>query len=523
MSPDRTRASLELLLNISRELAASLDLNTVLNRVLLLSARNVGAERGSLVALDEYLRPVEAAIIVEERFVPHTLQQLQGIVSHGLAGWVLRNQKAALVLNSREDDRWLRRPDDEAEGSGPKAAICVPLLAQDEIVGVMTMVHPEPGTFNEDHLALLQAIGDLAGIAIRNAQLYHSLQTVNQLYRELFEDSIDPLIITDWNGRILQANRRAAEDMGTPAHELVGANISTLHTVAWDVVGPQYGALRGGVMVSYESILHRVRRRDCPVQVHVRAINYSGEDSLQWIIRDITERKQLDSLREDLAAMIYHDLRSPLSNIVSSLDILTSLTPVQGDASAAAVMQIAVRSTERMQRLINSLLDINKLESGQPIASRQAVDSKELVHAAVEAVLPFVDGKQIKLKVSLPAELPAIHADEDMVRRVLINLMENAIKFTPQEGGLQVGAAAEPDKVRFWVQDTGPGIPPEARQLIFEKFTRLQVERSPKGLGLGLAFCRLAVQAHGGRIWVEGEPEQGSCFNFTIPIAPPQP
>ncbi len=520
MYPDRTRASLELLLSISRELAASLDLNTVLNRVLLLSARNVGAERGSLVALDEHLQPVEAAIIVEERFVPHTLEQLQGIVSHGLAGWVLRQQQAALVINSREDERWLRRPDDEAEGSGPKAAICVPLLAQDEIVGVMTMVHPEPGTFTEEHLALLQAIGDLAGITIRNAQLYQSLQTVNQLYRELFEDSIDPLIITDWNGRILQANRRAADDIGAAAGELVGANISTLHHVIWKAVGPQYSTLRSGEMVTYESTLHRMGRRDCPVQVHVRSINYSGDDSLQWIVRDITERKQLDSLREDLAAMIYHDLRSPLSNIVSSLDILTSLTPVQGDASAAAVMQIAVRSTERMQRLINSLLDINKLESGQSIANHQAVRPDDLIHEAVDAVLPFLEGRQIKLKVVLPPGLPPIFADLDMVRRVLINLMENAIKFTPQEGGVQVGAAAETGFVRFWVKDTGSGIPPEARQVIFEKFTRLQVERSPKGLGLGLAFCRLAVQAHGGRIWVDSEPGQGSCFNFTIPNAP---
>jgi len=519
MSPDRTRASLELLLNISRELAASLDLNTVLNRVLLLSARNVGAERGSLVALDEYLRPVEAAIIVEERFVPHTLQQLQGIVSHGLAGWVLRNQKAALVLNSREDDRWLRRPDDEAEGSGPKAAICVPLLAQDEIVGVMTMVHPEPGTFNEDHLALLQAIGDLAGIAIRNAQLYHSLQTVNQLYRELFEDSIDPLIITDWNGRILQANRRAAEDMGTPAHELVGANISTLHNVAWDVVGPQYEVLRGGIMVTYESSLHRVRRRDCPVQVHVRAINYSGEDSLQWIIRDITERKQLDSLREDLAAMIYHDLRSPLANIISSLDILDTMLPEDQADSVRPIFQITTRSADRLQRLISSLLDINRLEAGQPITNQREVDPRELINESLDAVRMLAESKGQTLQVELPASLPIIHADEDMLRRVLINLLENAVKFTPLKGTITVGGGAEADMIKFWVKDSGAGVPAEALELIFDKFTRLQAERYPKGLGLGLAFCRLAVQAHGGKIWAESQPGEGSRFVFTIPIA----
>jgi signal transduction histidine kinase len=108
--------------------------------------------------------------------------------------------------------------------------------------------------------------------------------------------------------------------------------------------------------------------------------------------------------------------------------------------------------------------------------------------------------------------------DGDMIRRVLINLTENAIKFTSPEGKIDIGAKQEGSFVRIWVDDEGPGIPPEERERIFDKFTRLRAKDGPRGLGLGLAYCRLAVIGHGGRIWVEGEPGSGSSFNFTLPI-----
>jgi signal transduction histidine kinase len=120
--------------------------------------------------------------------------------------------------------------------------------------------------------------------------------------------------------------------------------------------------------------------------------------------------------------------------------------------------------------------------------------------------------------------LPAIWVDQDMIRRVLINLLENATKFTPAEGKITIGAKNEGEWVRLWIQDTGPGIPADAQGAIFNKFIRVPAERRqstdqmPKGLGLGLAFCKLAIQAHGGRIGVESELDAGSCFYFTVPV-----
>lgn len=523
MSIDRTRSSLELLLNISRELASSLDLHTVLERVLVLSTRHVGAERASLIVLGDDGKAADAAIITDGRLHPHTVDQMEGLVTTGLAGWALRHRQTIHVPDTSRDERWERREDDRAERTGAKSAICVPLKAQEDIVGVLTLVHPQPGFFTREHVELVQAIADIAGIAVRNAQLYQSNQEARQRYHELFEDSIDPIVLTGWNGVIQEANRQMGRFTETPVEELIGHNIADLHEVQWDRVGPGFRNLRGGQTVTYESQVHLGTLPARPVQVNVRLVAAGENSALQWLLRDISERKELDSLREDLAAMIYHDLRSPLANIQSSLDILDSMLPPAERDELEPIFQIALRSADRMHRLISSLLDINRLEAGQPISNKKPVDPKALLEEAAEAVRAAVQGKRQQLTLEVPEALPTVLADGDMLRRVLINLLENASKFTPPQGSLTAGARAENGRLVMWVDDTGPGIPEEAREVVFQKFSRLQATGSPKGMGLGLAFCRLAVEAHGGRIWVEDRPVAGSRFIFYLPAGAGEP
>jgi signal transduction histidine kinase len=172
-----------------------------------------------------------------------------------------------------------------------------------------------------------------------------------------------------------------------------------------------------------------------------------------------------------------------------------------------------------MQRLINSLLDTHRLESGQSLTNQKPTSLNELVHDALDAVTPITESKKQTLSNVVPDGIPLVWVDSDMVKRVITNLLENGTKFTPLQGNLTIGAEQDGRWVTVWIQDSGPGIPPESRQMIFEKFTRLQAEKFPKGLGLGLAFCKLAVLAHGGRIWVESKPGEGSRFIFTIPVA----
>jgi two-component system clock-associated histidine kinase SasA len=141
-----------------------------------------------------------------------------------------------------------------------------------------------------------------------------------------------------------------------------------------------------------------------------------------------------------------------------------------------------------------------------------------LIRDAVEAVSPIAQNKNLDLNVHVREDLPRVLVDADMIRRVLINLVENAIKFTPPEGKIDVFGSQTGAYIQFCIQDTGPGIPEAEQVHIFDKFTRLQEKEGPRGLGLGLAFCRLAVIGHGGQIWVESEPGTGASFNFTLPV-----
>jgi GAF domain-containing protein len=151
------RASLELLYHVSRELAAALDLRTVLRRVLFLCMQSVHATNGSIMVLDEGGRPVESAIVIGGTLRDQVTDQFKAVYEHGLAGWVARNREAALVPSTAEDERWLRRPDDSVERTGVKSAISAPLMARDHLVGVITLVHPAPYYFQEEHLVLLKA------------------------------------------------------------------------------------------------------------------------------------------------------------------------------------------------------------------------------------------------------------------------------------------------------------------------------------------------------------------------------
>jgi signal transduction histidine kinase len=216
--------------------------------------------------------------------------------------------------------------------------------------------------------------------------------------------------------------------------------------------------------------------------------------------------------------MIYHDLRSPLANVVSTLDIISTMFAGKGNETIQSVTKIARRSTDRIQRLISSLLDINRLESGQTIVSQQAVTPAALVADALDAVSLMIESRHQVLTSHLPEDLPSVWVDVDMIRRVLINLLENASKFTPPEGTLELGGKLDGDWVQMWVQDNGPGIPPLEQEHIFEKYSRLKGNENVSGLGVGLAFCRLAVIGHGGRIWVESMPGQGSKFTLTLPV-----
>jgi signal transduction histidine kinase len=238
-----------------------------------------------------------------------------------------------------------------------------------------------------------------------------------------------------------------------------------------------------------------------------------------------TEKAQLEELlrlREELADMIVHDLRNPLNVISNGLQLLEDAAVEADDREYVdIVMDTMRRASRRVERLVDTLLDIASLEEGSLELDCRALDLASLVAELIVEERHLAEAKSVTLETDLPPDLPRVWADRDVLLRVLINLLDNALKFTASDGRVWVEAHADGEAVRVDVVDTGPGIPEGERERIFEKFTQVRRQAGTRrGSGLGLTFCRMAVEAHGGRIWVEDGPGgTGSRFAFTVPRA----
>jgi two-component system, NtrC family, sensor histidine kinase KinB len=497
-------------------ISASLDLEDVLVRILEQIQQALHVEAVALALVDSSRNDLVFQASIGWLYQTSEKRRLK--IGVGIAGWAAQQGTGVIVPDVTKDERF------DAEVAArtnliPRAIACAPIWSRGEVIGVLETINPKDEGFNSDDLLVLIGIGSVAGTAINNAQLFARLEAAHERYRELFEDSIDPILITDRKGNILEANRQAHLTTNNSVEELRSMNIDQLKVVDQSKVGPQFQHLDRETTISYESSMLTNSGSSIPVQVYARQVIIESIPHIQWTLRDITERKNLDSLRDDLMSMAYHDLRSPLANVVSSIDAVGSILPPGQDPTINTLLAIARRSTERIERLTNSLLDISRLEAGQPIANPLPINPELFISEAVEIILPVSENKHQKLNYSIPPDLPKVSGDLDMLRRVVTNLLENAVKYTPFEGELEIVAQVENEYVHVWVKDTGVGIEPEQQEIVFKKFTRLNSSKSPKGLGLGLTFCRLAIEAHGGKIWVESRQGAGSRFIFSLPVA----
>jgi signal transduction histidine kinase len=235
-----------------------------------------------------------------------------------------------------------------------------------------------------------------------------------------------------------------------------------------------------------------------------------AEDSLHRL-------QELEKLRDSLVHMIVHDLRTPLTSFSSGLQVLESLGELNDLQHEC--LDIALSGADTLLGMINDLLDVSKMEAGQLELQKEPVAPVSVVESALKQVLQSAKAKKIALEHNVSAEVSSLEADAQKLCRVLVNLVGNAIKFTPYGGTITLSVRPHDDGVLFAVRDTGEGIPAEAFERIFEKFGQVEKRQSGEraSTGLGLTFCKLAVEAHDGRIWVESEPGRGSEFLFVVP------
>jgi signal transduction histidine kinase len=241
------------------------------------------------------------------------------------------------------------------------------------------------------------------------------------------------------------------------------------------------------------------------------------------VLRTVSEEIALKGFFEEVTDVLIHDLRSPLTGVSSSLHLAKELLETQDYEDIDQVIDIALDGSTRQLNMIEALIDIRRLERRETLLNFVACDLRGLAEKAVSTLRVAAAEAEVQVNNLIPADFPPVYADENLTYRIFFHLLDNALRHTPNGGTVRIEAAQfqdKPSKARIVVTDGGKGVPPELRQIIFDKFIQVtkSAVRGRRGRGLGLTLCRLAVETQNGKIWVENGPEGGALFIFTLPI-----
>lgn len=307
------------------------------------------------------------------------------------------------------------------------------------------------------------------------------------------------------------------------------------------IIGGLYLGFPGGVGVPVLSILlFHVVEKSIPHRSYAEAdflwlillivlgcITADVQRDRQRIRRHSEELERLNRAREELTALIVHDLRTPLAGLLNVMRLIeeenrASLPPGQGQ-----LLQLALATGEGMSGMISDLLNLHAMESGALQLRETQISPADIIHAAIGQVSPLTRQRKVEIRTNLDEGLPQLRADETMLERLLVNLLGNALRFSPQGSSIIVEAKRTGSEVTFSVADEGPGIPAHLKDRIFQKFASIDHETGKHiSTGLGLAFAKMAAEAHSGRIWVESpslpaesnHPARGSRFCISLPL-----
>jgi len=401
-------------------------------------------------------------------------------------------------------------------GIDARSAVCVPLRAQERTLGALTLARTQSGeAYGADDLALAEDLAGRIALAIDRGRLYRAVQERADAAR----------VVAHVADGVLLVDRRGVVRLWNPAAEAITA------IVASDVLGHSALDAIPGWKDAVDTI--PVSTSPDPGQAEV-VIPFETNGGERWIsisgvnfyggtvyaFRDLTEVHHLEELKADFIATASHELRTPLAAVYGAAQTLLRHDFALDEGGRNRFISLIADESERLGRIVNEILLANQLDAGRLDLGSEPFEPAEVVDRVVEATQVHAP-TEVTLTVNVDREVPFVAADKDKVRQVLVNLVENAIKYSPDGGTIEVGVEPHEGSVRFWVRDEGLGIPEGEETKIFEKFYRLdpQMSRGVGGTGLGLYICNELVTRMGGRIWVEANGKKGSTFLFELRAA----
>lgn len=253
------------------------------------------------------------------------------------------------------------------------------------------------------------------------------------------------------------------------------------------------------------------------VQLVVLPDRYTQGGSL-LLLQDLTRLRRLETIRSDFVSNLSHELRTPIASLRALTETLQE-GALEDPPAARRFLEQMIVEVDALNEMVSQLLQLSRIESGQLVLDMRPLTALDLLAAAAGRMQMQAERGGLRLEVESPGNLPRVRGDLSRLEQVLVNLMHNAVKFTPPGGSIRLSAEQAEGAVRFCVRDSGVGIPAEDQTRIFERFYKSDRSRSSGGTGLGLSIAKHLVEAHGGRIWAESREGQGSSFYFTVPLA----
>lgn len=531
-----------LLYESSKAIASMFDIGSILGTVAEKMADAVGA---TACVISEWSLEADVPILLAE----FDTQSASVNGSHELPA-VSRYPAAYRRLNNREpvtirvDD--LNGDADEValmRQLGWGTVLALPLVAAYHVLGHVEVYDARRRDFSEADVRLAATLAGQAAVAIENARLFQRVIEGRDQLAAVLNSTREGVLVIDANSRIALANPRIEEMWGLERDEIVNRSLADLLQRPELDIAEKLGftteALTDLLKSLSQGLAYQTSKQIYKLTTSsaLRVYERSGTPVLDekqrmigWVavIRDITEEKELEEVRDEVTAMIVHDLRSPMTSVLGALKLIDDLVvPTDQSGILAQAVEVSIRSSKRLLNLVDSLLDLSKLEAGRMHLEQKPLPLAGVAGSVVSDLVQTANMQDVILINETSAELPEVYIDQEKIERVLTNLIDNALKFTPAGGRVTVRGnltgEVNGEGLRYvlcQVLDTGPGIPDDYRERIFDRFAQVKGRQGRRrGTGLGLTFCKLAVEAHGGRIWVENRPEGGSAFSFTLPVA----